>query len=243
MSKKVLFPLVAVVGLSVVGSLGCHAEAKIGNAEPKAATAPPPEPPPPVKEEPKVEAPPPKAIKAIGKAKIVGSEIQIPGKVHFDTDKATIKEDKETKEILQTVADVLKENAHITKLRIEGHTDDTGGSDHNHKLSQARSEAVVEWLAKAGVDKSRLEGKGWGEDHPLAKNDTKENKELNRRVEFKLWELEGKPTDAQKTEAAAPATVTTDSAAKKDDTAAKKDDTAAKKPAATTTTTTTTTKK
>jgi outer membrane protein OmpA-like peptidoglycan-associated protein len=204
MSKKVLFPLIAVVGLGVAaGSLGCRAEARIGNVEAKAATPPPAEPPPPAKEEPKpVEAP--KPIKALGKAKIEGNEIKIPGKVHFETDKATIKEDKETKEILQTVADVLKENPQITKLRVDGHTDDTGGSDHNHKLSQARAEAIIEWLAKNGVDKNRLDGKGWGEEHPVAKNDTKENKELNRRVEFKLWELEGKATEAQKAEAAAP---------------------------------------
>ncbi|MBX3217336.1 MAG: OmpA family protein [Labilithrix sp.] len=204
MSKKILFPLIAVFSLGVAaGSLGCRAEAKIGNAEPKAATPPPPEPAPPPTEEPKAEEPPPKPIKALGKAKIEGNEIKIPGKVHFETNKAAIKEDKETKEILQTLVDVLKENDQITKLRIDGHTDDTGTSEHNHKLSQARAEAIIEWLAKNGVDKSRLEGKGWGEEHPIAKNDTAANKEQNRRVEFKVWEIAGKPTDAQKGEATA----------------------------------------
>ena len=207
MSKKVLFPLVAVFSLGVAaGSLGCRAEAKFGNAEAKAATPPAPEPPPPPAEEPKpVEAPPPKPIKALGKAKVEGNEIKIPGKVHFETNKATIKEDKETKELLQTVADMLKENPQITKLRIEGHTDDSGTSEHNHTLSQARAEAVIEWLAKNGVDKSRLEGKGLREERPPVKNDTAANKELNRRVEFKLWELDGKATDAQKGDSAAPA--------------------------------------
>ena len=58
----------------------------------KAATPPAPEPPPPPAEEPKpVEAPPPKPIKALGKAKVEGNEIKIPGKVHFETNKATIK--------------------------------------------------------------------------------------------------------------------------------------------------------
>lgn len=203
MSKKVLFPLIAVFSLGVAaGSLGCRAEAKIGNAEAKAATPPPPpapEPPPP--EEPKpvpVAAP---AIRAIGKAKIEGNDLKIPGKVHFETDKATIKEDKETKEILQTVAEVLKENPQITKLRIDGHTDDSGSSEHNHKLSQARADAIIDWLVKNGVDKGRLEAKGWGEEHPIAKNDTKENKEMNRRVEFKLWEIDKQATDAAKAEA------------------------------------------
>lgn len=224
MSKKVLLPLIAVVGLSVA-AIGCQASAKVGTPEVKAATPPPaPEPPPapaPTPEKP-VEAPPPKPVKAIGKAKIEKDEIKIPGKIHFETDKATIKEDKETKEILQTVADVLKENTQITKLRIDGHTDDTGSSEHNHKLSQARADAVAEWLSKNGVDKSRLDSKGWGEEHPIAKNDTAANKEQNRRVEFKLWELDGKQTDAAKSETTSPTVAATPAKDDKKD-ATKKD--------------------
>lgn len=220
MSKKVIYPLIAVFGLGVAGCQA-SANAHVGSTEPKAATPPPPEPPPPAAPAP---APEPKPIKAIGKAKIEKDEIKIPGKIHFDTDKATLKEDKETKEILQTVADVMKENAQITKLRIEGHTDDVGGNEHNHKLSQERAESVINWLTtKGGVDKARLDSKGWGEDRPLVKNDTKDNREQNRRVEFKLWELEGHATDAQKNDAnyvspvaATPATTTATPADKKD---------------------------
>lgn len=234
MSKK-LFPLIAVFTFGVaVGSLGCHAELKAGSTEPKAATPPTPEPPPapPPPAEPVVAAPPPKPVKALGKAKIEHDELKIPGKIHFDTDKATIKEDKETKEILQTVADVLKENTQITKLRIEGHTDDQGGKEHNQKLSQDRADAVINWLStKGGVDKARLDGKGWGEDHGVVKNDTPANREMNRRVEFKLWELDGKATDAQKTDVNAGGTPALAGAGAKTDaatTAVKKDD---KKPA------------
>ncbi|MBX3231617.1 MAG: OmpA family protein [Labilithrix sp.] len=207
MSKKVIFPLMAVFALSVgVGSLGCQAEAKIGNAEPKAATPPPPEPPPPPASTPAPEPPPPAPIKSTGKAKVEGDTIKIPGKIHFKVNSAVIEEDKETKEILQTVADVLKENTQITKLHIEGHTDADGGHDHNQKLSQDRADAVAKWLTeKGGVDKGRLDPKGWGEERPLAKNDTPANKETNRRVEFKIWEINGKPTDAQKNDAAPPA--------------------------------------
>lgn len=204
MSKKVIFPLIAVFGLSFgVGAMGCHAEAHVGNAEPKAATPPPPEPPPPPVVSSAPPAPPPpapeKPIKTTGKAKIENGMIRIPGKIHFDTDKATLKDDKETKEILETVAAVLKENAQITKVRIEGHTDDSGAKDHNQKLSQDRAEAVAKWLSdKGGIDKTRLDMKGWGPDRPLKKNDNAENKEANRRVDFKIWELDGKATDQQK---------------------------------------------
>jgi OmpA-OmpF porin, OOP family len=211
MSKKVVFPLIAVMSLGLTaGSLGCKAEASL-NAGGEATAEPPPPPPEPAKPE---EPPPPPpevktaVLKPIGKAKIENDEIKIPGKIKFDFEKATIKEDAETKEILNTMVEVLKENPAITKLRIEGHTDDKGTSEHNHKLSQARAESVATWLEKHGVDKSRLDMKGWGEEHPVAKNDTKENREANRRVEFKVWELEGKQTEVAKKEAAtgAPAT-------------------------------------
>jgi outer membrane protein OmpA-like peptidoglycan-associated protein len=203
MSKKVVFPLIAVVafGLSA-GSLGCKAEAKF-NAGGEAKPAPPPPPPEPAKPEPPKEEPKPepKALKAIGKAKIENNEIKIPGKIKFDFDKATIKEDAETKEILNTLVSVMKENPSITKLRVEGHTDDKGGSDHNHKLSQARADAVAEWLSKNGVDKGRLDTKGWGEEHPVEKNDNDAHRENNRRVEFKVWELDGKQTEVATKEA------------------------------------------
>ena len=207
MSKKVIFPLIAVFALSVgVGSLGCHAEAKIGNTEPKAATPPPPPTPPPPASTPEKAPeppPPPKPIKSSGKAKIEGNKIKIPGKIHFKVNSATLEEDKETLEILKTVGDVLKENTQITKLRIEGHTDNSGDKAKNMTLSQERADSVIKYLVdKAGIDKGRLDGKGWGDTKELAKNDTAEHKESNRRVEFKLWEVDGKATDAQKDDAA-----------------------------------------
>jgi outer membrane protein OmpA-like peptidoglycan-associated protein len=203
MTKKILFPLVAVFGLSTAAMVGCHAEAKIGNAEPKAATPPPPEPPPPPAVSSAAPPPPPpaepKPIKTTGKAKVENGMIRIPGKIHFDTDKATLKDDKETKEILETVSQVLKDNAQITKVRIEGHTDDSGAHDHNMKLSQDRADTVAKWLAeKGGIDKGRLDTKGWGPDRPLKNNDTPDHKEDNRRVDFKLWEVDGKATELSK---------------------------------------------
>lgn len=201
MSKKVVFPLIAVMSLGLAaGSFGCHAEAKL-NAGGEAKPEPPPPPPEPATPEPPPPAPEVKTavLKPLGKAKIENNEIKIPGKIKFEFDKATIKEDADTKEILKTVADVMKENPSITKLRVEGHTDDKGGPEHNNKLSQARAEAVAAWLEKNGIEKSRLDMKGWGEDKPLEKNDTDAHRETNRRVEFKIWELDGKPTElAQK---------------------------------------------
>ena len=200
MSKKVVYPLLAIftIGLAA-GSVGCKAEAKASMGEPKAATPPPPPPDPPKPPDPP-PAPPPEnkvALKPVGKAKIEGNEIKIPGQVHFELNKATIKEDKETKEILDTLVSVMKENKQINKLRIEGHTDDKGTSEHNHKLSNDRAQAIADWLGKNGVEKDRIVIAGYGEDVAIADNATKEGAEKNRRVEFKLWEVDGKPTDYQ----------------------------------------------
>ena len=203
MSKKVVFPLIAVVTFGLAaGSIGCKAEAKI-NAGGEAKPAPPPPPEPAKPEPPPAPEPAPKTavLKPIGKAKIENDEIKIPGKIKFDFDKATIKEDAETKDILNTLVSVMKENPSITKLRVEGHTDDKGGPEHNLKLSQSRAESVAAWLEKNGVDKGRLDVKGWGEEKPLEKNDTDAHRENNRRVEFKVWELDGKQTDVAKKEA------------------------------------------
>jgi len=204
MSKKVVFPLLAVFTLGLAtGALGCQASASMhaGSEPAKPATPPPPPPPPPEPAKPEPPPPPPKALKPVGKAKIENNEIKIPGKIHFDLDKATLKDDAETKDVLKTLLDVMKENPSITRLRVEGHTDDKGAADHNEKLSHERSATVVEWLAKNGIDKSRLENKGWGSAHPAEKNDTEPHREANRRVEFKVWEIDGKQTDAAKADA------------------------------------------
>lgn len=204
MSKKVVFPLIAVVTFGLAANtLGCKAEAKINAGGETKPAPPPPLPPEPAKPEPPPEPKPePKALKPIGKAKIENNEIKIPGKIKFDFDKATIKEDAETKDILNTLVSVMKENPSISKLRVEGHTDDKGGHERNHKLSSERAQSVADWLVKNGVDKGRLEVKGLGEERPLEKNDTDAHRENNRRVEFKVWELDGKPTEIAQKEAA-----------------------------------------
>jgi outer membrane protein OmpA-like peptidoglycan-associated protein len=201
MSKKRVLSVTAICTLGLAGLIisGCHAEAHIGNPEPKAATPPPPPPAPP----PPPPAPAKPALKAMGKAKIVNNKIEVPGKVHFATDKATIQENAESKEVLESVQKTLEENKQITKLLIAGHTDNKGTHEHNMTLSQQRADAVQAWLVSKGISKDRLMTKGYGPDKPIADNDTDEHREQNRRTEFTLWEVDGQLTDAAKSEGAA----------------------------------------
>lgn len=88
--------------------------------------------------------------------------------------------------VLAQVAELLKRNPQIMLVRIEGHTDDTGGLNFNLKLSQDRAKAVKLHLVSLGVDISRLEAVGYGDQRTIASNDTEEGRALNRRVDFRI---------------------------------------------------------
>ena len=131
------------------------------------------------------EAPPPPPPKPV-KAKLVGKKIVINEKVMFDYNKATIK--VESNDLLNEVADIIKKYPTLKKIAIEGHTDGDGSAKYNKKLSQKRADSVKKFLVAAGVEGERLEATGYGEDKPIADNDSDEGKEKNRRVEFNILE-------------------------------------------------------
>lgn len=103
--------------------------------------------------------------------------------IQFETGKSIIK--KSSYDILDKVAQVFIENPTYI-VEVQGHTDNTGKYDLNKRLSQARADAVMKYLIKAGVDEHRLTAKGFGPDQPMADNATKEGRALNRRVEFNI---------------------------------------------------------
>ena len=70
------------------------------------------------------------------------------------------------------------------KLLLIGHTDDTGSSAVNAKLSESRAQAVANLLSKNGVPRSHIYFQGAGEGYPVATNETEEGRAKNRRVEF-----------------------------------------------------------
>ncbi len=74
-------------------------------------------------------------------------------------------------------------------MEISGHTDSDGSEMYNLRLSQARAQAVVDYLVSRGISPSRLIAKGYGESRPVAPNDTPENKQKNRRTELKILGL------------------------------------------------------
>ncbi len=105
--------------------------------------------------------------------------------VHFAPGKATILADSFA--LLDEVVDAVVRLG-IKRVRVEGYTDSSGTRAGNLRLSQARAEAVMEYLAQKGIPRSRLEAKGYGDARPLAPNLTARGRELNRRVEIVVLE-------------------------------------------------------
>ena len=105
--------------------------------------------------------------------------------VEFDIDKDTLRPASLT--TLDEVAASLKDWSDV-RLEVQGHCSEPGTDAHNMDLSQRRAAAVKAYLVSRGLDASRLEPKGYGENRPIADNATKAGRQLNRRVELHVIE-------------------------------------------------------
>lgn len=103
--------------------------------------------------------------------------------IFFDFDKFELKERSKTE--LNKVVRFLNEKPAI-HVEIGGHTDSDGTASYNKQLSLKRAQSVVSYLVEKGIDKARLSEKGYGADFPVRPNDSEENKQANRRIEFKI---------------------------------------------------------
>lgn len=102
----------------------------------------------------------------------------------FDSGSDKIK--KESFEIMEKIGNVLKNDPNL-KINIIGHTDSDGDEVKNMTLSKSRAAAVMNYfIDKMGIDKSRMQFQGRGENEPIADNTTPEGKSQNRRVEFQV---------------------------------------------------------
>lgn len=70
-----------------------------------------------------------------------------------------------------------------SRIRVAGHTDNVGDPDRNQALSLSRAQAVRDYLVEHGIDGSRIEAVGYGDQQPVAPNDTEEGRRRNRRIE------------------------------------------------------------
>ncbi len=107
--------------------------------------------------------------------------IELKQTIYFATNKDVIL--SKSFGLLNEVAMALRDHAQI-RVSIEGHTDSKGKDSYNKKLSQRRAESVRRYLINQGVEASRMEAIGYGEERPIEDNRTAEGRAANRRVEF-----------------------------------------------------------
>ena len=131
-----------------------------------------------------------------------GLVITFVADVLFDSGKARVR--KNSYSTLDKVARVLEENVPDLGIGIEGHTDNEpikySGWKSNWELSSARALGVLHYLVdKKGIVPERVSAIGFGEYHPVASNDIKEDRQLNRRVEIVILPKATKVTPGQDT--------------------------------------------
>lgn len=94
--------------------------------------------------------------------------------------------DANTVKVADAVAERLKADPAL-QLKIDGYTCTVGPAEYNLKLSARRAATVKNYLVNAGIEPSRIEARGFGEESPRYDNDTREGRSLNRRVEFTFF--------------------------------------------------------
>lgn len=106
--------------------------------------------------------------------------------VYFDFDKYDIlpKSDNELRRLLGIMRDYPE-----MKIQINGHTDDWGTNEYNIQLSRNRAKAITDYLIANGIEPSRLQFDGYGEEKPMDTNDTEAGRAKNRRVEFTILSM------------------------------------------------------
>jgi len=112
--------------------------------------------------------------------------------VLFDFNQASLKPG--AREKLSKLAGILLAYPGSYHIEVEGHTDAVGSQDYNQRLSEDRAQSVSSYLLGAGISSDRVVAvRGFGKLRPVATNDTPEGRQMNRRVEIVITDLDSRP--------------------------------------------------
>jgi outer membrane protein OmpA-like peptidoglycan-associated protein len=125
------------------------------------------------------------------RVEVAAQEVRIREQVFFAFDRAVL--DPRSDAVLAEVAATLLLHPEITRLEVQGHTDNLGGAEYNLELSRRRAEAVRDRLIRLGVDPARLVAVGYGSNKPKASNNSEVGRQQNRRVQFEILHEPAKP--------------------------------------------------
>ena len=91
--------------------------------------------------------------------------------------------DPKSEAILDSIVDIIQRCPGMV-IEVSGHTDSDGSAELNQMLSEARANSVRDYFTGAGIEASRIVTQGYGETRPAFPNDSADNKQRNRRIEF-----------------------------------------------------------
>lgn len=114
-------------------------------------------------------------------SKIKTGDVVVLNNIFFETNQYKLRPESLVE--LKTLQNLLEKNPGL-KIKICGHTDNTGKADWNKQLSSDRAKAVYDFLCAKGIDAGRLSYEGFGALKPVADNTTEAGKARNRRTEF-----------------------------------------------------------
>ena len=150
--------------------------------EPEPASEPDPKPQPQEVQPPKPEP----TIAGVKRSEMEKGKIITLDKLYFPADSSSITSD--SRKVLNEVFEFLKTNKDVA-IEIGGHTNDLPPDDYCFKLSTARAKSVAEYLINRGINRDRLEYKGYGKTKPIASNKTAYGRKRNQRVEIKILDI------------------------------------------------------
>ncbi|MGX8009547.1 OmpA family protein [Mesorhizobium sp. ORM8.1] len=101
---------------------------------------------------------------------------------------ASVRLDAKSRPLLKEVEGVVGKCPTL-KVEVSGYTDSDGSPEANKALSERRAKSVADALVADGIPRNQISAAGYGEDKPVAANDTPKNKALNRRIEFSATKL------------------------------------------------------
>jgi OmpA-OmpF porin, OOP family len=115
------------------------------------------------------------------KTSVIGADTRFSfDRIEFETDSAALKPSSRAQ--LKNIAEIMKCYPTL-EIKIAGHTDSKADDAYNLKLSQERADSAKTELVALGVAPSRLAAEGFGEQFPIASNDTEEGRQRNRRTD------------------------------------------------------------
>lgn len=126
----------------------------------------------------------PQRVQTQKMAEPIREKVISTNEIHFAFNKSAIK--PSSYPILDEILNEIQSNSDIQSVRVEGHTDNVGSDAYNQTLSQARADSVRNYFVNKGFPSEKISAVGAGESTPVADNETKSGRALNRRTELHL---------------------------------------------------------